>query len=339
MTLTAEQKAVARRIAQIARKRGATPKEIKSAFETGLVESGLRNLAGGDADSQGWRQERASLYKNPRNLDASVNRYFDETGAVKGKYGTAGDLAAAVQRPAAQYRGRYQQRSAEAEALMRQFGGGGSAPAGGSSGGSTRTEVVTPGVDNSEARVQALQQFLANKNSDPIQLALAIRQSQDVPAVTRQSSSSDSEQGNETDRPAQGHYSVEAGANRAGAGLTADMKAFLNAMTASGRSVKVTTGTNHNRMTTTGNVSDHFSGNGVDIGSSANGFPSTGGGTGDLIAAHAIKQASGKSWKESLALARTGGAYKFNRNGKRTQIIWKSNVGGNHFNHVHVGRG
>lgn len=203
---------------------------------------------------------------------------------------------------------------------------------------SKRTEVVSPGVDNSEARVQALQQFLANKNSDPIQLALAIRQSQDVPAVTRQSSSSDSEQGNETDRPAQGHYSVEAGANRAGAGLTADMKAFLNAMTASGRSVKVTTGTNHNRMTTTGNVSDHFSGNGVDIGSSANGFPSTGGGAGDLIAAHAIKQASGKSWAESLALARKGGAYTFNRNGKRTQVIYKSSVGGNHWNHVHIGR-
>ena len=336
MTLTAEQKAVARRIAQIARKRGATPKEIKSAFETGLVESGLRNLPGGDRDSQGWRQERASLYKDPRNLDASINRYFDETGAVKGKYGTAGALAAAVQRPAAQYRGRYQERSAEAEALMRQFGGAGVAPAAG--GTTARAKVVSPGVDNSEARVQALQQFLANKNSDPIQLALAIRQSQDVPAVTRQSSSSDSEQGNETDRPAQGHYSVEAGANRAGAGLTADMKAFLNAMTASGRSVKVTTGTNHNRMTTTGNVSDHFSGNGVDIGSSANGFPSTGGGAGDLIAAHAIKRASGKSWKESLALARKGGAYTFNRNGKRTQVIYKSSVGGNHWNHVHIGR-
>lgn len=203
---------------------------------------------------------------------------------------------------------------------------------------SKRTEVVSPGVDNSEARVQALQQFLANKNSDPIQLALAIRQNQDVPAVTRQSSSSDSEQGNETDRPAQGHYSVEAGANRAGAGLTADMKAFLNAMTASGRSVKVTTGTNHNRMTTTGNVSDHWSGNGVDIGSSANGFPATGGGVGDLIAAHAIKQASGKSWAESLALARKGGAYTFNRNGKRTQVLYKTQVGGNHDDHVHIGR-
>ncbi len=339
MTLTAEQKAVARRIAQIARKRGATPKEIKSAFETGLVESGLRNLAGGDADSQGWRQERASLYKNPRNLDASVNRYFDETGAVKGKYGTAGDLAAAVQRPAAQYRGRYQQRSAEAEALMRQFGGGGSAPAGGSSGGSTRTEVVTPGVDNSAARVQALQSFLANKNTDPVRLALQVRELKDTPAVTRKVHDGGSDDDSESDTPAQGHYSVEAGANRAGAGLTADMKAFLNAMTASGRSVKVTTGTNHNRMTTTGNVSDHFSGNGVDIGSSANGFPSTGGGTGDLIAAHAIKQASGKSWAESLALARKGGAYTFNRNGKRTQVIYKSSVGGNHWNHVHVGRG
>jgi hypothetical protein len=103
--------------------------EVKAAIETGLVESGLRNLPGGDADSQGWRQERASLYPNPRNLNASINRFFDETSAVKHKYGNAGELAAAVQRPAAQYRGRYAQVGGQAEALLKQFGFGGGAPA------------------------------------------------------------------------------------------------------------------------------------------------------------------------------------------------------------------
>ena len=327
MTLTAEQKAVARRIAQIARKRGATPKEIKSAFETGLVESGLRNLAGGDADSQGWRQERASLYKNPRNLDASVNRYFDETGAVKGKYGTAGDLAAAVQRPAAQYRGRYQQRSAEAEALMRQFGGGGSAPAGGSSGGSTRTEVVTPGVDNSAARVQALQSFLANKNTDPVRLALQVRELKDTPAVTRKVHDGGSDDDSESDTPAKGHYTVAASANRAGVPMNQGIKDFLSRMSASGRSFNVGTGSNHSKMSASGLVSDHWGGNAGDI-------PATGK-QGDLIAAHAIRAATGMSFQQALKKARQGGRQNFQTaDGKRAQIIWRAP---GHNDHVHVG--
>lgn len=50
----------------------------RSAYATGIVESGLRNLGYGDADSQGWRQERAQYYDNPRNVNASVARYFQE---------------------------------------------------------------------------------------------------------------------------------------------------------------------------------------------------------------------------------------------------------------------
>ena len=121
--LSSEQRKVLDAIHRGAQRAGASPKELKSAIETGLVESGLRNLPGGDADSQGWRQERASLYPDPQNLDASVERYFKETRAVRDKYGNAGDLAAAVQRPAAQYRGRYGERSAEAQALMESLGG------------------------------------------------------------------------------------------------------------------------------------------------------------------------------------------------------------------------
>ena len=118
MKLDREQQRVANRIRQVGRQVGASPMEIKSALATGIVESGLRNLPGGDADSSGWRQERASLYKDPTNLEASIRRYFKETRAVRGKYGNAGDLAAAVQRPAAQYRGRYAAVSAQAQKLL-----------------------------------------------------------------------------------------------------------------------------------------------------------------------------------------------------------------------------
>lgn len=176
MALDPGQRRILARIKQIGRQRGASAKEIKSAIETGLVESNLRNLPGGDADSAGWRQERASLYKDPTNLDASINRYFDETAQVKNKYATAGALSAAVQRPAAQFRGRYQQRSAEAQALL-----GGAAGAGASQGSTTRT--VTPGVDNSGARSAAVAQFLNETNADPVQFALRIRSLQDTPGT------------------------------------------------------------------------------------------------------------------------------------------------------------
>jgi hypothetical protein len=178
--LTPEQQAVLSRILKVARQKGASPKQVKAAVETGLVESNLKNLPGGDADSAGWRQERASIYKNPTNLDASISRFFDETAAVKGKYGRAGDLAAAVQRPAAQYRGRYQQRSGDAAALLGQSAAGGrSSPARGAS----RT-TTTPGVDNSAARAALVQQFLGSKSADPVDFAMGIRGAQDVPGKT-----------------------------------------------------------------------------------------------------------------------------------------------------------
>lgn len=117
-TYTPEQRRTIAAIDRIGREVGASPKEKKAAYETARVEANFGNPGGGDADSAGWRQERASLYKDPQNLTASVRRFFGETKAVKDKYGKAGDLAAAVQRPAAQYRGRYQEHSAEADALL-----------------------------------------------------------------------------------------------------------------------------------------------------------------------------------------------------------------------------
>jgi murein DD-endopeptidase MepM/ murein hydrolase activator NlpD len=160
------QQTVLRRIVSIGRRRGASPKELKAAVETGLVESDLRNLPGGDADSAGWRQERASLYRNPTNLDASINRFFDETRGVRGKYGSAGALAAAVQRPAAQYRGRYQGVSGEAERLLGMTGGRGGSSAGT---GSAGTDASSPqaGVDGSGGQELAALLAAATEPAQP----------------------------------------------------------------------------------------------------------------------------------------------------------------------------
>jgi hypothetical protein len=105
-------------------------RQVLAALTTGRVESNFRNLSGGHADSQGWRQERASLYRNPRNLRASVRRFYQEAAQHDRGQGV-GELAADVQRPAAQYRGRYADVLPEAKRLLRTRGAG----VGGSGGG------------------------------------------------------------------------------------------------------------------------------------------------------------------------------------------------------------
>jgi hypothetical protein len=130
-----------------------SPKLRKAAVETALVESNASNPSGGDADSAGWRQERRSLYPNPTNVTASADRFFREAAAVKGKYGTAGALAAAVQRPAAQYRGRYQAVSGKADQILAQLGK--STPSRGSSSRTVTTSVPGSTTTDKKAAVVA----------------------------------------------------------------------------------------------------------------------------------------------------------------------------------------
>ena len=105
-----------------------------------LVESRLSNINFGDADSIGFFQMRTSIWdqgeyagygqdpekqikwfldhavheKNKRVEDGYTNFLSDES-----KWG---DWVADVERPAEQYRGRYQERLAEARALLAQSG-------------------------------------------------------------------------------------------------------------------------------------------------------------------------------------------------------------------------
>jgi hypothetical protein len=186
MELSREQQRIAKRIVRIGNKRGESREEILAALSTGLVESNLRNLKYGDADSQGWRQERASLYQNPTNVRASINRFYDETSAVEGKYGSPGELAAAVQRPAAQYRGRYAERMGDAREILSQVSGGTLTKGGGSSRYGRPVFESTPGVDNSGQRQALLQGYLSERGKPGAlaNLAYGLQEARDVPAST-----------------------------------------------------------------------------------------------------------------------------------------------------------
>ena len=97
-----------------------------------------------------------------------------------------------------------------------------------------------------------------------------------------------------------GEFIVDPGANRPGADLAPELVGFVRRMAEFlPRPPIVTTGTNHSPTTTSGNPSDHWTGNAADFGSVRNGFPASGGGYGDEIAEAAFLAAG-----EPIATAR-----------------------------------
>jgi cell wall-associated NlpC family hydrolase len=117
-------------MANAAKERGLPP---ELPLMTGLVESGMRNLDYGDADSVGYFQMRLGIWNHgafrgyaddPR---LQLKWFLDRAEAVKSQRvaqglqvdtGHYGEWIADVQRPAEEYRGRYQLRLQEARALL-----------------------------------------------------------------------------------------------------------------------------------------------------------------------------------------------------------------------------
>ena len=101
-----------------------------------LVESNMTNIQGGDADSVGFFQMRVGIWNQgayagyPKNPELQVKWFLDQAEAVKRQRLVAGksitdpnqfgEWIADVERPAAQYRGRYQLKLGEADGLLSQ---------------------------------------------------------------------------------------------------------------------------------------------------------------------------------------------------------------------------
>jgi hypothetical protein len=93
-----------------------------------------------------------------------------------------------------------------------------------------------------------------------------------------------------------------------------------------GKPLTVGTTTNHSKYTVNGNVSDHYSGNAADV-------PATGQAL--IRMGQAALQALGMSPSE--ARRQTGGLFNLNKGGKRYQVIFNTQQGGDHTNHLHIG--
>jgi len=93
-----------------------------------------------------------------------------------------------------------------------------------------------------------------------------------------------------------------------------------------GKPVTVSSGKRSTKYSASGNVSDHYLGNAADL--AASGTALTRLGQAALIAA---------GMSPAQAKKQTGGVFNLNKGGKRYQIIFNSNVGGNHYDHLHIG--
>jgi hypothetical protein len=294
---------------------------LKTGFVVGLVESGLTNPHHGDRDSAGWRQERARYYKNPTNIRASVARFYRELAAADRGQPIA-QLAQDVQRSG--FPSRYAEHEGEAVRLMREALRGG--------GGAGARFARVPGY-TSQDLPGALASGLLAGGDNPLLDAQRLLNSGafDVTHGARNVRLGGGADGGSY-QLGRGKVSVASGANRPGVSIQPAVFSFLQGL---GRPITITTGTNHDQhVKDSTNVSDHWDGHAADIG----GFSGTGPGHIDpkltRLGQLALIRAG---MKPSLARKQKGGAFTLTWHGHRVQIIFNSNIGGNHYNHLHVG--
>ena len=194
MPLDSEQRRIVRLIKAEGRKiknPQARKRYVLAAVQTGLVESHLHNLSGGDRDSAGWRQERASIYGTGKggntDVKAGVRRFRQEFEQHYDPGEASYEVAAQVQRPAAQYRGRYKDVRAEAKRIAGNVRGGSPSPVG--------PDGAAPayGQPDGQLKQQALVGYLGNRGKPgallQLKAGLDAAQGQPAPAAPRRNDS------------------------------------------------------------------------------------------------------------------------------------------------------
>lgn len=137
---------------------------------------------------------------------------------------------------------------------------------------------------------------------------------------------------------------VDPTANLPNKPIKSEFMKFLRAVSAyTNEEIRVVTGTNHNEYVAgTNSISNHFYGNAADLNVDGDANSSSHASVkGDHIVIAALR-ACGLSYAAARAKVRAkGGHFNFDENftwkGHSVEIGWKTYVGGNHYNHVHLG--
>ncbi len=121
--LTADQLNIAQTIIDVGQSLGATEKQIRAALAAGWVESRFKNLNYGDRDSLGVFQQRPSVGEwgtasEILNVEHAAASFFNTAMRMDRDNLSAGNLAANVQRPARQYRSRYDEAMSVVDSIL-----------------------------------------------------------------------------------------------------------------------------------------------------------------------------------------------------------------------------
>jgi transglycosylase-like protein with SLT domain len=202
-----------------------------------------------------------------------------------------------------------------------------------------KTSKTIPGVDNSALRQEAKLAYLATRGKPGglLELKDSLDAAKDVPAQRVVTTKKVKLKGHKSAKKHShnGRVVFEPGADRAGVPTRHYLKRELKRFSgAAGIPFDVGTGSNHKQYTTSGNISDHWSGRGADIlvGGDARTSRAVSR-KGDLIAGRTL-MSLGLSRAQARKLARQGGIHNINYHGHRYQVIWKA---ADHYDHVHVG--
>lgn len=129
-----------------------------------------------------------------------------------------------------------------------------------------------------------------------------------------------------------GKVTIGPNANRPGVSIQPKVTNFVAKIAALvGTPINIGTGTNHNQYVAGGgSQSWHWTGEAADVPVPIDSK------RGDTIAAAALILA-GMSPNQARSEAQKGGVWNLSKGNRRYQILWKTMVGGNHHNHVHIG--
>jgi hypothetical protein len=283
---------------------GAPRRVRRSLLEAMAVESNFRNLNYGDRDSQGVLQQRPSTgWGPPGNARQDIRQYLARALQTnQGFRGTAGQLAQAVQRSA--FPERYDQRKAEAVALLRGSGGGRAV---------LGDTASAPTGDGRQALAMSLLQGLqSGRPTSPSELVSVFRAGQNGGAAL-----SDVARG-----PAGNGASAFGATSKAWGGS----KSIANQLRR-GLGLQVTSAKRDTKATASGGISDHWKGSKTAFAYDLGG-PTSRMDTAAVQLAHRL----GIAYRKGQPLVAT-----VNMSGYRIQVLYRTNVGGDHFDHIHVG--
>lgn len=336
------------------REKHASRNQLLSAIITDLTE-GRDNPKGGEGSSSGWRQQIAGAgakSRNRQNVRQQARYYYDE---AKGAHGSPGDISNAVQRSAFPGRPHDPALLKQAEQLLAAYHRGHLGAVRGTPGTAAHTTkygVRPPSfragkttVDYDQALVDSLLSSARGHRHSGLLKDVGRRLDSGAYTTTTRDKYTPAKYklvrtaGTKGTPGAQGRLKAGSGPGHGHGGVSGRpldragvrtnqhvIDLVARAGKWAGLTIALGTGSQHKRITSSGNVSDHWSGGAIDL-------PATGA-QGDHIAGALLAQL-GLSRSQARKLAQQGGIHNIHYKGHRYQVIWKAP---DHYDHVHIGR-